>query len=152
MTTIKRYSEAFKRKVIDEIENGKYNQNQAMKYYGIQGSVTIRGWLKKYGKNHLMGKIVRVETDNELNQLKEAEKRIRELEKALSHVTIENVLYKSLVKVAERDLKIDLKKTMVILYPRGRKNFRETEYCDKYIGCLSIFWKVSPGVLPKVHI
>ncbi|EMJ57145.1 hypothetical protein LEP1GSC013_0006, partial [Leptospira interrogans serovar Valbuzzi str. Duyster] len=27
MTTIKRYSEAFKRKVIDEIENGKYNQN-----------------------------------------------------------------------------------------------------------------------------
>ncbi|WP_176087541.1 hypothetical protein [Leptospira alexanderi] len=55
-----------------------------------------------------MSKIVRVETENELNPLKEAEKRIRELEKALSHVTIENVLYKSLV--AERDLKIDLKK------------------------------------------
>ncbi|EQA64597.1 hypothetical protein LEP1GSC062_3560 [Leptospira alexanderi serovar Manhao 3 str. L 60] len=50
-----------------------------------------------------------------MNPLKEAEKRIRELEKALSHVTIENVLYKSLI--AERDLKIDLKKTMVILKP-----------------------------------
>ncbi|EMF80393.1 hypothetical protein LEP1GSC188_4628 [Leptospira weilii serovar Topaz str. LT2116] len=46
----------------------------------------------------------------------------------ISNVTIENVLYKSLVKVAERDLKIDLKKTMVILYQRSRKNFRETEY------------------------
>ncbi len=110
MTTMIRYSDAFKMKVIDEIESGKYNQNQAMKHYGIKGSVTIQGWLKKYGKNHLIPKIVRVETENEMNRLKEAEKRIRELEKALSNVTIENVLYKSLVKVAERDLKIDLKK------------------------------------------
>ncbi|EKR90191.1 hypothetical protein LEP1GSC163_1511 [Leptospira santarosai str. CBC379] len=51
---------------------------------------------------------MRVETDNELNRLKEAEKKIRELEKALLDVTIENVLYKSLVKVAKRDLNIDL--------------------------------------------
>ncbi|EQA61128.1 hypothetical protein LEP1GSC062_1242, partial [Leptospira alexanderi serovar Manhao 3 str. L 60] len=33
MTTIRRYSEAFKMKVIKEIESGKYNQNQAMKNY-----------------------------------------------------------------------------------------------------------------------
>ncbi|EQA64507.1 DNA-binding helix-turn-helix protein [Leptospira alexanderi serovar Manhao 3 str. L 60] len=70
MTTIRRYSEAFKMKVIEEIESGKYNQNQAMKYYGIPGSVTIRGWIKKYDKNHLMSKIVRVETENELNPVK----------------------------------------------------------------------------------
>ncbi|MDO6384657.1 transposase, partial [Leptospira santarosai] len=80
----------------------------------------------KYGKNHLIGKIVRVETDNELNRLKEAEKKIRELEKALLDVTIENVLYKSLVKVAKRDLNMDLKKTMVISYRRIRMSFRES--------------------------
>ncbi|MDI7189652.1 transposase [Leptospira santarosai] len=57
MTTITRYSEAFKRKVIQSIEDGKYNQTQAMKHYGIKGSVTVWGWLKKYGKNHLIGKI-----------------------------------------------------------------------------------------------
>ncbi|MDI7157149.1 transposase [Leptospira santarosai] len=77
MATTTRYSEAFKRKVILSIEDGKYNQTQTMKHYGIKGSVTVRGWLKKYGKNHLIGKIVRVETDNELNRLKEAEKKIR---------------------------------------------------------------------------
>ncbi|WP_017850698.1 hypothetical protein [Leptospira interrogans] len=76
-----------------------------MKNYGINGLVTIRGRLKKYGANHLMSKIVRVETENELNPLKEAE-----YEKVLFHITIENVLYKSLVKVADRSLKIDLKK------------------------------------------
>ncbi|EMM85453.1 hypothetical protein LEP1GSC039_0461 [Leptospira santarosai str. 2000027870] len=69
---------------------------------------------------------MRVETDNELNLLKEAEKKIRELEKALLDVTIENVLYKSLVKVAKRDLNIDLKKTMVILYRRIQRSFRES--------------------------
>ncbi|WP_428841738.1 DNA-binding protein, partial [Leptospira santarosai] len=46
MTTTTRYSEAFKRKVIQSIEDGKYNQTQAMKHYGIKGSVTVRGWLK----------------------------------------------------------------------------------------------------------
>lgn len=54
MTTITRYSEAFKRKVIQSIEDGKYNQTQAMKHYGIKGSVTVRGWLKNYG--HLVSK------------------------------------------------------------------------------------------------
>ncbi|EKS10286.1 hypothetical protein LEP1GSC071_3849 [Leptospira santarosai str. JET] len=73
---------------------------------------------------------MRVETDNELNRLKEAEKKIRELEKALLDVTIENVLYKSLVKVAKRDLNIDLKKTMVILYRRIQRSFRESQYGD----------------------
>ncbi|MDI7227512.1 hypothetical protein [Leptospira santarosai] len=51
-----------------------------------------------------------MKTDKELNRLKEAEKKTRELKKALLDVTIENVLYKSLVKVAKRDLNIDLKK------------------------------------------
>ncbi|MDI7221833.1 hypothetical protein QMM98_10730 [Leptospira santarosai] len=51
-----------------------------------------------------------METDKELNRLKEAEKKTRELKKALLDVTIENVLYKSLVKVVKRDLNIDLKK------------------------------------------
>ncbi|ALE39003.1 hypothetical protein G436_1813 [Leptospira interrogans serovar Hardjo str. Norma] len=44
-----------------------------MKNYGINGLVTILGRLKKYGANHLMSKIVRVETENELYPLKEAE-------------------------------------------------------------------------------
>lgn len=67
-----------------------------------------------------------MKTDKELNRLKEAEKKTRELKKALLDVTIENVLYKSLVKVAKRDLNIDLKKIMVILYRRIQRSFRES--------------------------
>ncbi|EKO53070.1 hypothetical protein LEP1GSC132_3116 [Leptospira kirschneri str. 200803703] len=59
MRTIKRYSDTFKRKVIEEIrEVAIQTITRPMKNYGIKGSVTIRSLLKKYGKNHLMSKIV----------------------------------------------------------------------------------------------
>ena len=43
-----RYSYAYKREVIQSIENGKLSQNQASKIYGVHRK-TIRGWLDKYG-------------------------------------------------------------------------------------------------------
>ncbi len=57
-----RYSEAFKRHVVKEIEEGKFNSLQeAREKYGIKGHSTITFWLKKYGKEHLLLKTVRVE-------------------------------------------------------------------------------------------
>ena len=43
-----RYSYAYKKEVIESIENGKLSQNQASKYYGVHRK-TISGWLQKYG-------------------------------------------------------------------------------------------------------
>jgi transposase-like protein len=43
-----RYSYAYKREVIESIENGKLSQNQASRIYGVHRK-TIRGWLDKYG-------------------------------------------------------------------------------------------------------
>lgn len=43
-----RYSYAYKKEVIESIENGKLSQNQASKIYGVHRK-TISGWLKKYG-------------------------------------------------------------------------------------------------------
>ena len=49
--TVIRYSEAFKLKVVTELENGKLiSIEQAKRKYGIRGSMTISGWLKKYGR------------------------------------------------------------------------------------------------------
>ncbi len=65
-----RYSEAFKRKVVSEIESGKYTQAEAKQIYGIKGSVTIRYWIKKSGKEELLSKKIWVETvdDTKRNQ------------------------------------------------------------------------------------
>ncbi len=47
--TSKDYSLAFKLQVVDEVEKGLLNQDQAQREYGIQGNATILTWLRKHG-------------------------------------------------------------------------------------------------------
>ena len=80
-----RYSEAFKIQVVSELESGKLGgMLEAQRRYAIKGGGTVQGWIRKYGKNHLLNKVVRVETTNERDQLKAMKRKIRELESALS--------------------------------------------------------------------
>ena len=80
-----RYSEAFKRHVVKEIEEGKFNSlREAKEKYGIKGEVTINRWLKKYGKEHLLPRKVRIEMPDEQNTIKQLKKKIKQLEKALA--------------------------------------------------------------------
>lgn len=80
-----RYSEAFKLQVVNELESGRFTGcSQASAVYGIKGAETVKKWVFKYGKDHLLGKVVRVETTDEVNELKVLRKRVRDLESALS--------------------------------------------------------------------
>ena len=57
-----RYSEAFKIEVIKELESGKFSSiSEASRHYEIPGGNTLKDWLKKYGRNHLLPKVIRVE-------------------------------------------------------------------------------------------
>lgn len=55
-----RYSDCFKLSIVEEIEKNGLSIENCRRKYGIGGSTTIQKWLKKYGKNHLLNKIVRV--------------------------------------------------------------------------------------------
>jgi transposase len=48
--TQKDYSLAFKLQVVDEVEKGELNREQAQRKYGIQGNATILVWLRKHGR------------------------------------------------------------------------------------------------------
>lgn len=115
-TTVK-YSEAFKMTVVKEIEKGRLNKSQAMEKYGIRGSETITRWLKKFGKNHLLGKVVRIEMEDELSEIKRLKKEKKELESALAQTQMEVLALESLVEIAKDDYGIDLKKKI------GEKEF-----------------------------
>jgi transposase-like protein len=66
------------------LESGKFNSIfGARKQYAIKGAETVERWIRKYGKNHLLNKVVRVETTKDRDQLKEMKAKIRELESAL---------------------------------------------------------------------
>lgn len=88
-----RYSEAFKLQIIQELESGKLNcVHQAKERYGITGSATIPGWLKKYGRQDILPKRVRIEMPDEKDQIKKLKSRIRKLEKALADATVDGVI------------------------------------------------------------
>ena len=107
-TQIIRYSEVFKRKVVEGLEKGELrNQAEARELYGIGGSCTIHRWLRKYGKNHLLAKVVKVESMKERDRIKQLNRRIRELEKALADTKVEQVLDRAYFEVLCEDTGIE---------------------------------------------
>ena len=46
----KRYGEALKRLVVEQIESGQLTVAQAQRQHGVAGAQTIRGWQARYGK------------------------------------------------------------------------------------------------------
>lgn len=80
-----RYSQAFKRKVVEELESGRLrSQQEARGRYGIGGADTIPRWLRQFGRTELMARVVRVESMEERDQVKELKHRVKVLEKALA--------------------------------------------------------------------
>jgi transposase len=104
-----RYSLAFKQKVICEIESGKYSLRQASKIYNVS-DVSLYKWLKRFGKNHLIGKIVRIEMKGEADRIKQLEAEKKELESALARAHLKIITLESTIEVAEEKYKIDFKK------------------------------------------
>ena len=109
--TLYSYSTAFKLKVISQIESGQFSIEEARRIYNIGGGSTIHHWIKKYGKNHLLSKVVRIEMRGEKDHLKKLEKEKSELESALAKAHLKIMALESLIESAEEDLGVDLKKS-----------------------------------------
>ena len=107
---VKRYSGAFKQKVVGEIETGQLTVRQAQKLYRITGCGTIERWIKQLGKNHLLAQRVRIETTEEVNRLKELESDKQELESALAQAHLKIATLESQLYQAEQLCGIDIKK------------------------------------------
>ena len=98
-----RYSEAFKLQVLRELEAGRWEgRSAAARAYGLSGQATIAYWARQYGKEHLMGKVIRVEQARELDEARELRKRVRELEKALADAHLEHRFDEAYLKIACR--------------------------------------------------
>lgn len=105
---IKKYSSAFKLKVVNEIESGKLSMNQAKEIYDIGGNATISKWIKSLGKNHLLSKIVRIEMKDEKDRLKELNERVRQLEKLLANSELDNLMNEAFLELLAEDHEVDL--------------------------------------------
>jgi transposase len=124
--TVIRYSESFKLQVVRDLEGGRFaNIGQAASHYGIKGSVTIRGWLIKFGKDRLMPRVVRVETPEEQHELKRLRQRVRQLEGLLADKELGLVISETYLELAcERAGILDVedfkKRSLGVCAERGR--------------------------------
>ena len=104
-----RYSLAFKQKVIIEVEDGIYNILEASQVYKVS-TKSIYNWLKAFGKDHLINKIVRIEMRGEADRIKELEKEKQKLEAALAQAHLKIIALESTIESVEELYKIDVKK------------------------------------------
>ena len=107
---VRRYSQSFIHHVVEEVESGQLTASAAGRRYGIGGAATVSSWLRKYGKQHLLAKVVRVEHPEERDRLKALEARNRELESALADSQVKLLALESLLEVAEEHYGTDFKK------------------------------------------
>ena len=109
-TTIKRYSEPFRQQVVREYESGTSIAALNRKY-GIQGQATVAAWIKRYGLNGLRHEVMRIQTPDEQNRIRELEVRVRELEAAVVQLALDKLMLESTLAVVESEYGIDVKKS-----------------------------------------
>jgi transposase-like protein len=96
-----RYSQAFKLQVVQELESGVFDcPRAASQHYGIKGATTVRDWLRRFGKDHLLRKLVRVEAVGEADRVAKLHRRVEELERALGQSAAERLLAEQYLKLA----------------------------------------------------
>jgi len=100
---IRRYSEPFKLKILDELTTGKLNKNQLGKLYGINPT-TINEWIRKYNRKDLMNTRVKVETKDEITRIKELQKEIAQLKKLLLKKDMDALIEDAYLEVAAEKL------------------------------------------------
>ena len=94
-----RYSEAFKREVVREVEQAELTYAEAQRKYGIKGEMTVGRWVRRYG-NGTRGKVIRVEKPEEINELQRLKERVRALESALADANIDVALERAYTRIA----------------------------------------------------
>ncbi len=104
-----RYSEAFKRSVVAEVESGRYTALEAAAVHQVHFS-SVYLWLKQLGGPTTQNRIMRIEMPNERDRIKELEKEKRALESALAQAHMKILLLESTVEVLEEKAGVRAKK------------------------------------------
>src|SRR4030042_1843574 len=99
----RRYSEAFKLKILLELSSGKYSKRELGRIYGLCHS-TINEWIKKYDRKDLMNTRIMVENQDEISRIKALQKEIEQLKKLLIKKDLDQLANDSYLEVIAEQL------------------------------------------------
>ena len=106
-----RYSLSFKQRVIREMEEQGLTKAEISRKYGIKGMRTIHQWIRKFGKNNLLNKNIRIETMEEKDRIKQLQEEIKKLKLALADSMLAQRGLEVVIEEANKEYKTDLKKS-----------------------------------------
>jgi transposase len=118
------YTEAFKRKVIEEYLGTGFSKMSIQRKYGITFKSGICTWMKKLGYEDIHGKKSYFEIANHIELKKQytnppdpetedvelLKKQIKELERALENEKLRSEAYKLTIEITEKEFNIPIRK------------------------------------------
>jgi transposase-like protein len=118
--TGRRYGEALKRQVVEQIEAGRLTVSQAQRQHGIAGAQTIRAWQAKYGKRDGAGARRASALGAAQAEIARLRREKAELEHALSRSTVKVIVLESALEEAEAQYGEGFKKKFATVLSSGR--------------------------------
>jgi transposase-like protein len=108
------YSDDFKWKVVQEVLGGEITQAEAKRKYNIKSNSAILYWTRQLSgiENYRDSRVVYLPEHDMSAKDKETEKdkKIRELEEALEREQNRSLVYEMMIKVAEEDFGLPIRK------------------------------------------
>jgi len=100
----KRYSEAFKLKVMEELRDGKWRTvAEAAAAYGITHQ-SVWAWMRRLGFEHLGGRVLYVKTRTEVDEIKDLKNEVRKLKERLAEEVLDHKIDEVALRIACRNL------------------------------------------------
>lgn len=105
------YSDEFKQKVLRAIIEEGIMPTEIVRRFGVKNESTVRNWVNKYNQNlvSLPEKQDNIPDMQDLSK-EDLEKKVKELEKQLSYEKMKSVAFDTMIKIAEKELKISIRK------------------------------------------
>ncbi len=98
------YSEAFKRRVVQEYEQG-VSATALQRKYDIRGSGTIKRWVQKFGRQPYRTETVLIRTLEDLDHVRRLENRVAQLQNLVAELALENRILRAALQQAGIDPK-----------------------------------------------
>ena len=112
----KKYSDSFRRKIVNEYLTTDITQKELLLKYDIKGKNNLSRWCARYEQDLFRdeapknGILVEMKSKDSPKDLKKLTERIKELEDALEEAELRAIAYKKLVENTEKELGIRLPK------------------------------------------
>jgi transposase-like protein len=105
----RRYSEEYKRKLVQDFEKGIMSVPQMERQYGIKTSCIYR-WIYKYSSyNEKNSRIVEMK-HSQTNRVKELQEKVKELERAVGQKQMQIDYLEKMIDMTQQHYSIDIKK------------------------------------------